>query len=323
VGQDSIPTAMPSRLLSVFGSYDFFAKALPGMTFIVGIFPLLKVSSLPIPSLDNRFFIFIMVSVVVVLLGTLLGEVVHSIANHLEDVIAWAGKRGRDSITTLLTTVHLPPQPREPVTTKARDEFIEDQENGWSSNEGISAIAQGAYNRLYWWLSNRVRELEYMVWSHRSIFKERLTSPPADSFNKENLTDFVVNELEDEYPYDYDAIYTVITSLLSNSGCERAFKFEARYAFCRSMWFVLSFISIAYFIIITYPSQWWAPSALNYQPYLLKFFATNPKSVIGMISITLFITSVIFARAAGTYKRIYIEYLLSEFYVVRNIIDDT
>lgn len=139
------------------------------------------------------------------------------------------------------------------------------------------------------------------------------------------MIDFVRNDLDDSPPHDYNDIYMVVTSLLTNTGCERAFRFQSRYAFCRSMAFVTLSIGVTYITVVEYPSFLPVPNALNYEPYLLSYFpeGSDRGSVIGFISILCIIISVIFARAAGSYKRYFVEYLVSELYVARNLLEDT
>lgn len=82
---------MPNRILNVFGSYDFYGKALPGIVFSVGVLTLFPNSdSLPLsPDLASYAFFLLLITLV----GTLIGEAVHSLGIYIESLIAWVGRR--------------------------------------------------------------------------------------------------------------------------------------------------------------------------------------------------------------------------------------
>lgn len=322
---------MPVRLLSLFGSYDFFAKSLPGMLLVVGTFPLLKSGSIPTPDLSRKIIIFIVVLIIVWLLGTLLGEAVHTVAIYFEKVAAWSGKRLRSLKDDLskITGLKLP-RPNELTVAQDQQRISSEGQRSQRINPfslRIYFLLRSIFIRVYTSVlnlaNNLFHELKDIVWGHRSMFKTKLEAPTTSSpFTQQYLVDFVRKELEDKPPHDIDAIYTVIVTKVSNSPSERAFRFQSRYGFCRSMGVVLFLIGITYLLVIEYPSSWWVPSAFRYQPYLLEYFKANTNNVVGMISILLIATSAIFFLASGNYKRRYIEYLMSELFVSNNLLED-
>lgn len=320
---------MPVRLLSLFGSYDFFAKSLPGMSLVVGLFPLLKANSVPIPDLSQRIVVFVVILVVIWLVGTLLGEAVHSIAIHVEKIAAWGGKTARsmkDYISNI-TGFSLPHptgySTASEYSINGQNDSIEQDSFLLRKYQSFKHLVIGWYSGLYNWSINRRNGIIYIVWGHRDMFETRLKAPTSSSsFTHQYLVDFVRNELDDEPPFNSDEVYTVIVSQLSLSQCERAFRFQSRYGFCRSMGVVLLLIGSSYLLTSKYPSSWWVPSSLQYKPYLFDYFPQNTHSVISTISILLIAISLLFFLASGDYKRRYIEYLLSEFYTINKFSDD-
>ena len=317
---------MPVRLLSLFGSYDFFAKSLPGMLLVVGLFPLLKANSVPIPDLSQKIVVFVVILVVIWLIGTLLGEAVHSIAIHFEKIAAWGGKTARNikDYFSNITGFKLP-HPTDFSSTQKHSisehqDPIEHDSFFLQKYQSLLSLLIGWYSGFYNWGTNRWNDIIYIAWGHRDIFETRLTTPASSSsFTQQHLIDFVREEIDDSPPFNSDEIYTVIVSRLSLSQCERAFRFQSRYGFCRSMGVVLLLIGTAYLLTITYPSAWWIPSSFQYKPYLLDYFDQNINSVVWTISSLFIATSFLFFLASGDYKRRYIEYLLSEFYTVNNL----
>ncbi|WP_152417868.1 hypothetical protein [Haloferax mucosum] len=314
---------MPTRLLSFFGSYDFLAKTLPGIAFVMGFFPLLKHDSVPIPNLSENILIFISTLAIIGLFGTLLGEVIHSIANFLEDVSEVLRRLAQDIKTWVAhgTGFRLP-LPSEESLNQRRQE--QDDDTKRTLRDEFRDFAMKFYSRQFNWWMNRLNEVSYVARGHRTQFTRKLSSP-ASSFAHEHIIDFVRKDLDDSPPHNYDDIYMVVTSLLTNTGCERAFRFQSRYAFCRSMAFVTLSIGVTYITVIECPTFLPIPSALNYEPYLLSYFSegSNHGSIIGFISILSIIISIIFARAAGAYKRYFVEYLVAELYVAREFLEDS
>lgn len=325
VGEQITFSQMPTRLLSFFGSYDFLSKSLPGVAFVIGVFPLLKNNSISVPNISENFLVFITTLAILGIMGTLLGEVIHSIANHIEDVTEWAGKLLREvkDKVTYATGLRLP-QPKQDSPNQRRTDQLESPPPHLRVYRLFVGTINGAYSRVYQWSQRRYRETAYIAWGHRSQFSSKVKSPASTSLIQQYLIEFVVNDLEHSPPLKPNEIYMIVTSFLMNTGAERAFRFQSRYAFCRSMGFVTFFTGLSYLTIIQYPSSWPIPPAFDYQPYLLAFFSnsSNPNSVIGAIAILLIIISFIFARAAGAYKKYYVDYLMSELYVMRELMDN-
>ncbi|RYJ12713.1 hypothetical protein ELS19_01130 [Halogeometricum borinquense] len=315
---------MPTRLLSFFGSYDFLAKTLPGIAFVAGIFPLLKHNAVPVPDVSDSILVFITTLAMIGLAGTLLGEVVHSIAHLLEEIAEWGGKLLREikDRTAYALGIRIPrpsedsPNKRRPDEDGESNLYTRLRRKGWN-------LLKEAYSRSFNWGKRRVSEVAYIVWGHRNQFHSKVKSPGPTSFSQQYMIDFVLDELNDPAPHNYDDIYMVVTSFLTNKGCERAFRFQSRYAFCRSMSFVSFFVGVVYILVVEYPPYLPIPTAFDYQPYLLAYFSNSSgvSSIIWMISYILIAISLIFARAAGAYKRYFVEYLISELYVARELMD--
>lgn len=313
---------MANSIFSVFDAYDFFGKSLPGMTLVIGVIPLLPINSIPVPSFFQNLLAFISVLISVLLLGTLLGEAVHTVAILFEKFVAWVAGRVKNTLSLLLEISGSDRElsdfltPSQPSVSQLNDE-------GDSPQPSIrKRVLTGWRYNIQSWLVNRYKEFAYSLWSHRDIFENRISSriefpnpstdfPDSDvPFTEEHLIEESVEEYDIHGKQDLSKVYSVVTSTLSSNGSQRAFKLQSRYAFCRSMWVVTFFLGIFY-LLSRWAPKWIAPHALAYNPYI----AALNHSQIGLISVSLIGISLIFAYESGAYKRDYLEYLISEFYV--------
>lgn len=325
---------MPTEIFSVFGSYDFFGKSLPGMSLVLGVTPLLPKGVIPIPDLAGNFLVFIIVLISIALIGTLLGEAVHAIAINFEHTVAWLGRRVYHTVQLLLDSTDIDLEPsRSPINRyTGREEESPDDSDNPDDPDGDDTLEKGLIeswkHKIRAWFHNRFDDIVMVLLSHRKIFKGYLIGPldfpdpttdrpmpGAESFIQEHLIKKAGNEFDIKTKNDADAVYSVITSTLSKKGHRRAFRLQARYAFCRGMWMTLFASAALYGLFLKFPRPL-VPKALMYKSYLTIL---KPNQI-GMVAIILFIISLIFASASGGYKRRYINYLMAELYALDEVL---
>ncbi|WP_152421728.1 hypothetical protein [Haloferax denitrificans] len=263
---------------------------------------------------------FIITLISIVIFGLLLGEAVHTISLFFEHMFYWFARRVRNTVELfdLSSWVSLTP-PELDSPSELRDGAEDEQKE---EENYLDRITTGWYRNGYYWSEKRKEELSHIFLSHRHLF-EKLLSEPINSprsvdeslnelsFTHEFMVRTAIYDFEVDSSSDLSSVYPAITSFLSKNNSSRAFRLQARYAFCRGMWTVLSFISLFYFLRLAYPPNL-TPEPLKYESYLT---ASIPNGQIVMVSFLLIGLAMTFAWAAGKYKRNYIEYLISEFYV--------
>lgn len=303
---------MPDRFISVFGTYDFLGKVLPGMTIVIGGVALLPSGIVPSVNVAENFLILLSILVIIGLIGALIGEFVHSLANIFERIVGWVLRLGwkiigvgSDSSNTsdpglLVNEVGF-------EGTENGNEEVDDQD------QTSSELPQNCVN----WFNSQIEKIAYVVWPHRKIFLRRIKVIGSDDFRLDrSINDagfaeeyFIKEKLVRDYgvetPEDMNQIYSVVVSTLAENNYDRAFRFQARYSFCRSMWMVLTLLAATYFYTTLTPPVF-IPSELIYEPYISRLL----DSVIIYLSGSLLLISLVFAFASGSYKKYYIDYLI-------------
>lgn len=210
--------------------------------------------------------------------------------------------------------------PRPSISERVSRE--EDRTKNTDSVE--SGLVKNYKGIIHRWMYDKYVNVIYSLFlSHRELFSRKITEEIAPDYQRINLpisgTSFthqhLIKKSSEEYNIksekDAKEVYSVVVSTLSNSDCERAFRFQARYSFCRSMAMVLFFLSVSYILTYKAPS-FIIPSSLHYTSYILYLL---DQSEIRLISCILIVMSIMFSFASGAYKRYYVEYLISELYV--------
>ncbi|WP_247729576.1 hypothetical protein [Halovivax limisalsi] len=82
---------MPSHHLEFLGSYDLFGKSVPGAIFLIGFYSLFPRDQIVIPQSGGRFVDIISLLVVLLLLGLMIGQGVHTLADNFEKVFLKLG----------------------------------------------------------------------------------------------------------------------------------------------------------------------------------------------------------------------------------------
>lgn len=319
---------MPDRVFSIFGTYDFLGKSLPGTTFVLVMIPLLPDGSLLLPSLDENFLVFVVLFLSLILVGTLLGELIHAIAQYFEVFILWFARRVRNTGQLLCGHADETPPSKQfsgsPYGQLKESDSVSDKgeeiDADSSFSQKVSYSVQNWKGGISNWIDNLHTSIVYVLWSHRKIFEHRLTSriefPIEDEdhaswgpFTQQFLIEYAVDELGIKESSEANNVYSVVTSSLSEQG-GRAERFQAQYSFCRSMG-AIAFLAFFSYMFSIYSPRFLVPKALGYRPYLHRMETYE----IHFISYLMIPLGLIFLFAAGSYKKNYIEYLMSEFYI--------
>lgn len=323
---------MIDGLFSTFGNYDFFGKSFPGMVLVTALLPLLPSHSISSLQLGENPFSLAILLVIVALLGMLIGEFVHGLANLLERTVAWGGRRIRETVHIAAGAIHcdfrIPSQPVK-IQRMIDGSFSSDKLNEKSDGD-VSPLEMPWFRRQVYkvrqWVLRRYRNILYAFLPHRKIFTAKLTSgveepygsaeysPSEVSFTDEYLFQKATDEFNIRYPVDAAQVYSVIVSTLGEARFERSFRFQSRQAFCRSMWMVLTAISITYPLLLFGPLPGGIGTGFRNTSYLSGLSVSE----VGFLSTTALLVAMVFAAASGAYKRYYVEYLISELYVLDN-----
>ena len=295
------------------------------MAFIIGIAVLLPSDFSLLPKEVSVGFLFVLsILLIVGLFGTLLGEFVHGTADLFEKIVGWFLRRGwnlyRFIINLLPIDLDKKPDPSvlvielEDSDDGHKDDGSIDEQEGWA----VNWINQRR-TKFRQWRGNQVIKIAYVIWPHREVFFRRFKVMLDDNFRSDEeiddatfaeeyfMKEIAAKEFGVSDQSDIDQAYSVVVSILADSDFNRAFRFQARYSFCRSMWVVL-FILVTVYTVTLVP-QFGFVSGL----YISQI---SPTARVILISIMLLLAT-IFAFASGSYKRNYINYLVAGIYAYK------
>jgi hypothetical protein len=343
---------MANNLLEVFGSYDLFGKSVPGGLLAFGI-----LSSLPIDPVTNSqgngspSLAGLAVGVVgVLLVGLVIGQGVHTLADNTEKAFLWAARRASSTQRVVRTVLARRGRrfPSPNLSTKP-DEKLRRR------------IWKEAASNLYGWLRRRFWGIYDSLASHRRLFGkhfewnysplERGEGRRWQGEEKGHLYDQFCQQYTERFPDDLNPKqldpdqmidrYPLIVTVAESSDIEGHASFQSIYSFCRSMWVVSVVLAVLYTEILFGQlvnlrigcSRWiWADSlpldvgylclseSLNLLPVSEKAFGRVllPEAFYPLVVPVLLTAALVFFDAAGTYKRHYVEYLIAEFASAEN-----
>lgn len=313
---------MPGRLISVFGTYDFLGKVLPGMTLVIGSSALLPDGLIPSVNLSENFLVLLSILLIVGLIGALLGELVHSLANIFEAVVGWFLRLGWRFLRAAIDYCRGDSSDELDPNLLVNEVRVGDTDAEHDDIDEEETLGGKLRNECANWFNSQIIKIAYVVWPHRKIFYRRIRVIEDDNFRADRsirgagfaeeyfIKQILLEKYDVDSPADMDQIYPVVVSTLAENEYERAFQFQARSSFCRSMWLVSTLLAVSY-LVSTFPPFGFIPSELIYTPYISYLDTT----VVWTISALILGFSAIFAFASGAYKRYYIDYIISEMFV--------
>lgn len=312
---------MPSRIISVFGSYDFYGKSFPGMAFLAGILTLIPATWIfrfETENLPETLAFFVILLTIIVLLGTLIGEAVHALGIYIENSVAWFGNRIKNMVELGRDEECIPSLERvyQPITNPKQPD--EEEQIGYSLTRRI--LQNWKYGILNW-INRRLEGIRLALIRHRILFTSKITRPlglPEEGPKERNVSDldavqqYLVETAEDEFAVeskeDASCVYPVVVTALASNEITRPDEFQARYSFCRSMWVTLLLMTLSYSLLSAFPYvtliEYLFPQWQNLVPVFILFL-------------------LFFLISAGKYKKHYVEYLMSGFYIAGDDISVT
>lgn len=319
---------MPSRLIELFGSYDLFGKSVPGAVFALGLTLILPKSIIPLPEKTSVLGI-IALAVVLLFIGLMIGQGVHTLADNMEKAFLWFATRIRNiaSIIQVLVGRNIS------IETLELDEDDESRvlnrflSNGW--NKSLEWV-----RRRYWGTYDSIVGHRYLL--GKSIqwnFDPEYPDKRWELESRDELYQIFVDAYQDTYgedirtktPIEIRTQYPLITSQLSKQGVTQYRTFQSIYSFCRSMWVVFFLLIILFSSLILGSIDFmifeWIPSfggihiAVSPLPYEPIGSLILPSALKPYVIWALVLGAITFFDAAGTYKRHFVEYLIADFAV--------
>lgn len=309
---------MSNQLLRLFGSYDLFGKSVPGAALLFGVWLLLPESAFPISfgTPGNSLVNIAALLLLLLLLGLMIGQGLHTVADNIEKVFRWLLFRTIDlqdliayryGVSISLERFESPDEREESTFMRSffderRDETIE-----WIRRRFWGTFDSFAGHRYLFskWFEWNYTPSEQRGYDNRWEEGERdaIMEPFAEAFESvfgEDIRQFDREEIEQVYP--------LITAYLANKNLRGHRQFQSIYSFCRSLWVVLFALSIAYAIVIYQPLG--ALEVVDWNP---RIQTLPPDPLIPVLPLLTFLATIVFVDASGTYKYHFIEYLLATF----------
>jgi hypothetical protein len=302
---------MPSRLLQIFGSYDLFGKSVPGAFLIIGLSLILPQQTYQTIELEPTFLNIAALLFLLLLVGLMIGQGVHTIANNFEKIFRWTVQRLNGTLRVLEAsgdwTFELSTLKSEPASPD------EEYDGLWKK------LCRNWRNSTIDWLHRRYWGTYDSLVDHRYLFAKSIEwnySPESGRWEvnqKAEMYDGFITEyqrlygtdLRLEVPADIVKRYPLITSRLSSQTEGEFRQFQSIYSFCRSMW-VVSFILTGLFSWMIFVPFEGVDRAV--------FLTSLPSTILPWFPVFTFISAVLFFDAAGDYKRYFVEYLIAGFH---------
>jgi len=304
-----------NNLVTLFSSYDVFGKSIPGAVFFLGLVSILPEESKILAELTSwpggPGSSFVAILLLALGLGLIFGEAIHTLANISEKMVAWLGRRAVNSAGFLRDNL---PELHTALTTDFTD------------YADATKFEAGIYDRIEdtkKWYKKRYYGLNASFKSHRRLFAEQCATNfgskrgPRKNLDPKKIYSQFFNKFEEVFDsslpktniQELMELYPLITAEVTKSGGSEFRRFQSVYSFCRSMWVTLSIFSTAHLLIFFGNSREWI-TLFDYRPAV---FILVPVEFMQTVPIALFLSSILFVVASGTYKKHYVEYLVAEF----------
>jgi len=303
---------MPNRFFTQFRAVDFFGKSIPGTVaaiFILSItpFPSEFIESVGPAKVTLRGVTTLLILVIgVVIISFVIGQVLDTIGLVAERILYGIGH----AIWRVCSSISFVPS--KSWYTRIR-ELTEEEENNLPTQKKI-------WLEFLDWIYNRFESARQIFKPHRSIFKHRIINYRRGE-EDEPVTLFL-NSIQSHSNVDPDraepsTLYTHSLSILDRSAFNRANRLQINFIFCRSIWvtlFIFSFIWVGLsletsIIVILGIGE---DGLLQGIPLILSMDALNVSDV-RYLSVLLIILSAIFMYSSLEYKRLFLEYILSDY----------
>lgn len=341
---------MQNTFSGIFNSYDLYGKTFPGIVVFVG---LIAISPIDLSSLssDGSSLVIAVLTVLVAIFGFILGQAIHSIAQTIQSVLYKIGLGFHKASLVIRDILIYYLFKRETESDNDNDNHNNDRSVytfrkwylvmailfflsvsylwsiiGWNV---FTLITIGIFltnigsprNRIISWLNSALIP-------HRKAFESRIAknSDDIDDLSKEFNDIYESNSWPD---VDIESKYTLTIGHLRNTNPQTTQIYLAIYSFCRSMWISCFILSIPYLLYsresvpqlpLANEIQQIIPYPTSYNPLILDIVSSGDVTVlyIGLVGL---VFGFIFLEAERKYKKIYIDYMLSEFIISESNFD--
>lgn len=338
---------MQPQVSKIFGSYDLFAKAFPGILFIS-----LSISILPAPSIENfpqsSGILVAVLALFVIIFGFVAGQALHAVAVQVESVVLKTGKI-LYSVKTILKILFLwvkkvaynivNPNSQEDSIKNSESEKTKhldedpDEETEISTAKlvlgsvglilsvgqiGIYIYTQQFGGAIILFLAllfpiNKIKSGAIQTfYPHRRLFKDKISE------GGESISMFI-QSVEDLFDIDVEEnpelAYQLVMSYYERITVGRSRQHQANFSFCRSTWTTLLLFSPAYLIIadpnIASLLPLVGPFMSGYIPleYSPIIAVLIPRSTIELVGIVMFASVVLFMEGERQGKKAFTEYV--------------
>jgi uncharacterized membrane protein len=338
---------MQPQVSKIFGSYDLFAKAFPGILFIS-----LSLSLLPAPSIEtfpqSSGILIAVLALFVIIFGFVAGQALHAVAVQIESVVLKIGRWlyiGRKLLiilskwawdVTLGRILHRIQNHRNKNNGSEESNHPEgdnNQEPEISTPKLIVVLAALIFaigQVVYYVLTQQFGVAIFLILSfvfplhrikngaiqtfypHRRLFKDKI-SEGGETVNK------FVNSIEELFNIDaeenLELSYQLVMSYYERITVGRSRQHQANFSFCKSTWTTLLLFSIIYLIIadpaIAGLIGLLGPFLSGYIPleYSPIIAILIPKTTIKLIGTLMLVSVLLFMEGERQGKKAFIEYV--------------
>lgn len=304
---------MSSPVLRLFGSYEFFGKAIPGAVAMLGLLMLLSPENFP-EVFSGELLNIAALLLILLISGLMAGEAVHTLAENIEKLFHWIARRGKGAFTFIRAATDSSLN----INTLRYTGGIEEKRLSvrWCLN---------SWNQILEWFRRRYWGTYDSLVSHRQLLGKGIewNFNPSDKTARwaegekgrmfemfaEDYQSKFTNDIRKLTPNEIVNQYPLITGSLEAEDHQGFRHFQAIYSFCRSMWVLLFIYGVVFFDLV-YTRVLFGDILLVHTPIILEILTSDFERG---LPILLFIGTILFFDAAGTYKRHFIEYLMAEF----------
>jgi len=333
---------MQPRVSSIFGSYDLFAKAFPGIVFFS-----LGLTLLPVPAISQDIksngVIIAIVALSVIIFGFVSGQALHAVAVKFELYVLKAAKLFyffRDSLKTAIKNSFLSSENKVEEEKDATDQDAENEEDTTADPieshflkgnvliiVAIISLTIPVLAITYYISSGRYISATLLafltimppqklkIWGmetlypHRELFDREVTTNggSAEKF-KDKLEDIFDISVENSP----ELSYKLVMSYYERITVGRTRQFQATFSFCRSMWTTLLLYSILYLLISSSDLDQLIPLVdasriFTYQPIIKSIIPDQ--SIIQIVGYVMLSSVFLFMEGERQNKALFVEYI--------------
>lgn len=288
---------MTVRFTRVLSLYTFFSVFLPGLAFVIGLFPLFPLLEVVYPSLFTlpnsgfgnflRNFIYVGTLIVFVTLGLFAGFVIHVLAAGTEEQL---GDFEFNIIENMSATIGCPHREMFARSLCGETKFVDDR-----------LVSQ--------FIETTADTFSYLDWTDP---RTEVEGPPAADGGDHRPAISTATA---------KSLYTLVRGYIHMDQSGRSRTFQAVFASCRSMFIVVPLVASAYGLFalaLVVPPEWYS--------FLLADPVATRRTVRTITAFKIFVPAVLvgflgtlaFARVAYRLKCHYVEYLIGDFLLLQS-----